>query len=300
LQTISKKRTKEIREMMKGSTIILSLAIAASTCTTQIQSFAPSSVPGSSSNSISTSKYDPRMSTVMLHAAKGGNQNEENDELVTKEMFLRNMLDAEGNDNTNDNTNESTNAVNKEQKEPMTGKVKRKKKRSSRYKVVDNRDSLPFLVKVTTPDPYTNNEVMQKNARKNTEQLAKGAKSKKNKKTKDASKKRHNMVGMDGVDSIASSIYKRKKDGTLDQVLGEFALDKSTNCGDILEIGDGVEYKVQKARCQYKYVGGKRFVMTRKILEVKEVKRLLVEKEIKQLFDKDGISDDNDTLLDLE
>lgn len=101
---------------------------------------------------------------------------------------------------------------------------------------------------------------------------------------------------MDGVDSIKSSIFMRKKDGSLDQVLGEFALDKGTNCGDIVDVGDGREYQVQKARCQYKYVGGKRFVMTRKILEVKEVKRILVEQEMKQMFENDGKSNDDDVL----
>ena len=62
---------------------------------------------------------------------------------------------------------------------------------------------------------------------------------------------------------------------------------RSTSCGDIIEIGDGTQYQVQKARCQYKYAGGKRFVMTRKILEVKEIKRILVEKEVQELFEKD-------------
>lgn len=216
-----------------------------------------------------------------------GNAESADDELVTKEMFFRNMLDLEEDDNNNDN-----------KQEPQTGKVKRKKRNGSHYRVLDNRDSLPFLVKVTTPDPYTNNEIMKKQARKNTEQLAKGSKSKKNK--NNAANKRRNLVGMDGVDSIASSIYKRKKDGSLDQVLGEFALDKCTNCGDILDVGDGVEYQVQKARCQYKYVGGKKFVMTRKILEVKEVKRILVEKEVKKLFENDGQNDDDDQFLQLE
>ena len=98
---------------------------------------------------------------------------------------------------------------------------------------------------------------------------------------------------MDGVDSIASSIYRRKKDGSLDQILGEFALDKATNCGDVIDVGNGMEYQVQKARCQYKYVGGKKFVMTRKILEVKEMKRILVEKEVKQLFENDGSQSNN-------
>ncbi len=92
---------------------------------------------------------------------------------------------------------------------------------------------------------------------------------------------------MGGQDFISSSIYARDAEGSMNRIVGEFALDKSTNCGDIIEIGDGTQYQVQKARCQYKYAGGKRFVMTRKILEVKEIKRILVEKEVQELFEKD-------------
>eukprot|EP00554_Chaetoceros_debilis_P010287 CAMPEP_0194107730 /NCGR_PEP_ID=MMETSP0150-20130528/7539_1 /TAXON_ID=122233 /ORGANISM="Chaetoceros debilis, Strain MM31A-1" /LENGTH=140 /DNA_ID=CAMNT_0038796215 /DNA_START=33 /DNA_END=451 /DNA_ORIENTATION=+ len=118
-------------------------------------------------------------------------------------------------------------------------------------------------------------------------------KSKNGKKSKDSSasssssKRRHNLVGMNGKDSITSSIYSRAEDGTMHKVVGEFALDKSTNCGDVIEVGDGTEYIVQKSRCQYKYAGGKRFIMVRKILEVKEVKRLMVEKEVKELFERE-------------
>jgi hypothetical protein len=53
---------------------------------------------------------------------------------------------------------------------------------------------------------------------------------------------------VNGKDSIASSIYSRGEDGSMQKIVGEFALDKSTNCGDIIEVGDGTEYQVQKAR----------------------------------------------------
>ena len=59
---------------------------------------------------------------------------------------------------------------------------------------------------------------------------------------------------------IAASIYSQKDDGSLEKVLGEFSLDKNTNCGDLLEVGDK-EYEVQQARCQYKYAGGQRFAI---------------------------------------
>jgi hypothetical protein len=268
----------------------LSIAIAFTLLSVivQVESFTLSS---SSSASTFTIRSKQQKVTPALLQAQSNDEDENDDELVTKEMFLRNMLDGEKKEN------EST-------KEPLQGKTRRKKRNGSHYRTLDNRDSLPFLVKVTTPDPYTNNEVMQKAARKNTKDLPKGAKFKSKKSKKNGgTTKRHNLIGMDGVDSITSSIYKRKKDGSLDQVLGEFALDKATNCGDIVEVGDGVQYTVQKARCQYKYVGGKKFVMTRKILEVKEVKRALVEQEVKQLFENDGTrgnDDDGDSLLQLE
>ncbi|EJK57782.1 hypothetical protein THAOC_22141 [Thalassiosira oceanica] len=54
------------------------------------------------------------------------------------------------------------------------------------------------------------------------------------------------------------------------RVLGSFQLDKNTNCGDTLLVGER-EFEVVTARSQFKYAGGKRFVMTRKILEVKEI-----------------------------
>lgn len=177
---------------------------------------------------------------------------------------------------------------------PNSAKVKRKKKNGhTRYRTNDNRDSLPFLVKVTTPDPYTTNDEMERTARKNTKVDRKRSNELERKKNGGKKKKkvaRRNLVGMNGKDSISSSIYKRRDDGTLHQILGEFALDKSTNNGDIIETA-GKEYLVQKSRCQYKYSGG-RFMMVRKILEVKEIKRVLIEQEIRQIFALDTNDDD--------
>jgi hypothetical protein len=79
--------------------------------------------------------------------------------------------------------------------------------------------------------------------------------------------------------------------GSLQKILGQFSLDKNTNCGDLLEVGDK-EYEVMKARCQYKYAGGKRFVMVRKILEVKEVVRKAEEEYLlRQLQKSERLSD---------
>ena len=212
-------------------------------------------------------KYIISTTTTLFESMDSSNNETENEELITKEMFLREML--------------------ADPLEDTSATVKRKKKNGTSYRTIDNRDSLPFLVKVATPDPYTNNDEMKQNARKNTE----NAKKKGNKKDNLIGKRRHNLIGMDGKDSIDSSIYTRADDGSMHKIIGQFALDKSTNCGDIIEIGDGTEYLVQKARCQYKYAGGKRFVMTRKILEVKEIKRVVIEQEINRIYsiEKDDI-----------
>jgi len=226
--------------------------------------------------------------TFALNASsddKHENDNQNEGELVTNEMFLRDMLaDPEA-------ASVDTIIVKGEKTISSDAKVRRKKKNGTHYRTLDNRDSLPFLVKVSTPDPYTSNEQMKKEAKLNT-QLAK-KKTGKNGKKIDGSKRRQNLVGMDGKDSISSSIYTRGDDGSMHKVVGEFSLDKSTNCGDIIEVGDGTEYQVQKSRCQYKYAGGQRFIMTRKVLEVKEVKRILVEKEVKKLFEKEIGQDEN-------
>lgn len=209
-------------------------------------------------------------------------------ELITKDMFYRDLLA-----NPDDPAPTTT--------PPKSATVKRKKKNgSARYRTLDNRDNLPFLVKVTTPDPYTKNDEMERTARKNTKRDRERRKEMDSKDTKKKKKTiRKNLIGMNGKDAISSSIYARTDDGTLQQVLGEFTLDKSTNNGDIIKVGggsdgdEGKEYQVQKSRCQYKYAGGKKFVMVRKILEVKEMKRVLVEQEIRQIFDMD-VGEDGD------
>lgn len=180
---------------------------------------------------------------------------EEDDSLITNEMFLRDVLS-----------------------EP----AKRKKKGSKEYKPHDNRDALPFVVKVKTPDPYTSPKDMLKEAKKNSE-AAKATKGGGNRK----GSRRSNLVGMGPKygNSIASSIYSRKKDGSLYKVLGSFELDKNTNCGDILQVGDR-EFEVVTARSQFKYVGGKRFAMVRKILEVKEITRMAEEATLARLMKK--------------
>jgi len=241
-----------------------------------------------SSKSETNTNDDDGKSEFNKNNANNSNKQEgdTNEEFITKDMFYRDML-------TDPDTETNTTP-------PKSATVKRKKKNgSTRYRTLDNRDNLPFLVKVTTPDPYTKNDEMERTARKNTKHDRE-----KRKESGDAKKKnkttRKNLIGMAGKDAISSSIYTRHEDGKLQKVLGEFTLDKSTNNGDIIQVGGGSdgdeprEYQVQKSRCQYKYAGGKRFVMVRKILEVKEMKRVLVEQEIRQIFDMDGGSSPQD------
>lgn len=155
-----------------------------------------------------------------------------NETIVTKEMFLRDLLE-----------------------EPV---VKRKKAKRTEYKVLDNRDSLPFSVRVATPDPYTHPDLKRRNAQK--------------------VKKRR-----DSIEECISSALHVANDGTSDArtLLGEFHLDKHTTTGDLLHIGN-VEYRVVKHRCLYKYAGGKRFVLVKKDLQVKEVGRLQTEEYLKR------------------
>ena len=175
---------------------------------------------------------------------------DDDDELITKEMFLRDGLEP----------------------------ARRRKKGSKEYKPHDNRDSLPFIVKVKTPDPYTSSEKMLYDAKKASENA---------RKNKSDTIRRSNLIGMDGIYSngIAASIFSRKSDGELQKIIGQFELDKNTNCGDLLEIGEK-EFEVVKARAQFKYAGGKRFVMVRKILEVKEITRIAEEASLHRLMKK--------------
>mmetsp|Transcript_34564 Transcript_34564/g.73641 ORF Transcript_34564/g.73641 Transcript_34564/m.73641 type:complete len:259 (+) Transcript_34564:185-961(+) len=210
----------------------------------------------------SPSKLPYLFPSTRLHGISKWNEeyqsapDDEDDELITKEMFLRDMLSET---------------------------ARRKKKGSKEYKPHDNRDALPFVVKVKTPDPYTPSGEMLDQARKNTE----AAKKKNTTESKKKGPRRSNLVGMDSsyANAIASSIYARKKNGTLYKVLGSFELDKNTNCGDILQVGDR-EFEVVTARSQFKYAGGRRFVMVRKILEVKDITRIAEEASLKRLIAK--------------
>lgn len=198
---------------------------------------------------------------------------------ITQEEFYREMLSHPMDD---EGTESETEAV------VFRRKSKKKGHKQSLYKPTDNRDSLPFIVKDCTPDPYTKPGIIEREAKKNSQVHKKKIKNESKVESNKKSKKkpvRMNLYGSGIESGIAASVYKRKDDGSLDKILGQFQLDKSTNCGDLLEIGVGEnnkEYEVLRAKCQYKYAGGKKFVMVRKILEVKEITRLAEENYLKR------------------
>ncbi len=153
-------------------------------------------------------------------------------------------------------------------------KRKRNKNGKSGYKPLDNRDHLPFAVKKITPDPYTRPQV------NNSKRKTTTASERKKKTDLD-----HQLT--------SSRLYQNSNDENASTLLGEFQLDKSTTSGDVIYIGQR-EYQVQRARCQYKYAGGQRFVMVRKILEVKEVNRVAKEELLmRQYQQSDSSNPDN-------
>ena len=174
---------------------------------------------------------------------------DEEDILVTREMLQRDLLGQD----------------------PL---VKRKRKGGKQndgsYKPLDNRDQLPFNVTVLTPEPYTHPEIKKAKAKKQKPAVKKTdldhqltpAKIYQTNESNGKTKKQKGGGGKNGSDKNNDTTY-----------LGDFKLDKSTTSGDVIVIGDR-EFEVQKARCLYRYAGGQRFVMARKILEVKEVSRV--------------------------
>lgn len=179
---------------------------------------------------------------------------EDDDPLVTREMLHRDLL-----------------------QDPQ---VKRKRKNGKQgYKPLDNRDHLPFSVRQTTPDPYTHQDI------KKAKQKNGGGKRKRTDLDHHLAPTPKQKSGGSDTTTASRLIQSNKKDGIdTSTVLGEFQLDKSTTSGDIIVIGDR-EYQVQKARCQYRYAGGQRFVMVRKILEVKEVTRVYKEEALIRQFE---------------
>lgn len=140
--------------------------------------------------------------------------------------------------------------------------VRRKKGKGQGYKPLDNRDHLPFAVKQITPDPYTRPEVKKQRQHK--------------------SKVKKSDLELQLMSSrLVTLTNESDEDNDVSTLLGEYQLDKTTTSGDIIVLGHR-HYKVERARCQYKYAGGQRFVMCRKILEVKEITRSIQEAELER------------------
>jgi hypothetical protein len=231
-----------------------------------------------------------------LATSSGDNHGQSSNEtMVTKEMFLRSSSLEDP------STDATTPSPDSDNTPSATVKRKTKKTHSSQqtYKVLDNRDQLPFAVTVATPDPYTHSDVKNKAARQRS--------------TQHGPKKRAADNNAATNNTIASSVFNIMDAGktntnnnnnnvqhtnTKNEVdsstwLGDFVLDKYTTTGDYLSVGDQ-QYKVVRHTCQYKYAGGQRFVMVRKILQVKEVGRLLTEEYLAAQFNREsGNSNDS-------
>jgi len=190
--------------------------------------------------------------------------------------------------------------------EPIVKRKRKNAKHGGGYRPLDNRDHLPFSVRTETPDdPYKSKflkERQKQEQNKINSKINSGAANKKKRTDLDyhmlASTKRSSVANKNkrndrNNDSTTTSrliqlrsnknIDSNKNDDDLTTVIGEFQLDKSTTSGDIIVLGEK-EYQVQKARCQYKYAGGQRFVMVRKILEVKEVTRVQNEEALTRQY----------------
>jgi hypothetical protein len=195
------------------------------------------------------------------NSINNNNSNEDNENnFITKEMFLRDLLQEQQSNNIENNNDIRI------KKKKNSGKNNSNYK--NEYKVFDNRDTMPYAVKLQTPDPYTHPEVKRKNATK--------------------LKKRNSAIEEQIVSRVmlpsssASSSSTDNVDNTM-TLLGEYSLDKHTTTGDSLLINN-IEYKVVRHRCLYKYAGGQRFVMIKKILEVKEISRIQTEEYLLQQF----------------
>lgn len=221
-----------------------------------------------------------------------------NDRHSTK-LFLKKGWFADGDDEDEDSlvTREDLNR----DLLGMEPEVKRKRKngKGQGYTPLDNRDHLPFSVSIKTPDdPYKTEfqkrkeqQMMKKNntsRRKATDldrhmlaSTRRGSATEKDKKNINSKKKHSNdSTTPSRLIQRQTKTKNRNHDGKSTMtVLGEFQLDKSTTSGDIIVVGDK-EYLVETARCQYKYAGGQRFVMVRKVLEVKELNRAKKEDDL--------------------
>ena len=160
--------------------------------------------------------------------------------------------------------------------------VRRKRKNGNTHGggPLDDHDILPFSVRKISHDPYQTRYLKEREKQKQ-KIISNGFNDNNNKENK----------RFTTPSRLIQKRIKKHKNGdgssTNDEfttVIGEYQLDKSTTSGDIIAIGE-MEYQVQSARNQYRYTGG-RFVMMRKILEVKELNRVQTEEALIRQYTK--------------
>jgi len=160
--------------------------------------------------------------------------------------------------------------------------VRRKRKNGTTHGggYLDDHDILPFSVRKISHDPYQTRYLKEREKQKQ-KIISDGFNDNNNKENK----------RFTTPSRLIQKRIKKHKNGdgssTNDEfttVIGEYQLDKSTTSGDVIAIGE-MEYQVQSARNQYRYTGG-RFVMMRKILEVKELNRVQTEEALIRQYTK--------------
>ena len=236
--------------MHRHQLLLLSLCALSLPTLRSVDGFVPPFSPGISSSARQQrdgnvqQQRPPRL--VLLMAESEGDEDETNEPDPFK-YYNAADPDATAGDKNNSMLNATTATVIK----------KKNKKQRKQYKPTDNRDALPFVVQLNTPDPYTRPEILKERARQNTQQ--------------ERRKKKSSFVT-----SRVFTNNSNNDDNDMYPLLGEFQLDKSTTCGDVIVVADQ-QYQVLKTKCQYKYTGGQQFTMVRKILEVKPLQRVAQE-----------------------
>jgi hypothetical protein len=192
---------------------------------------------------------------------------------------------------------------------------KKKSSTTKEYKIVDNRDALPFQIQLHTPPDYHTMALRLSDAATvdGTATITSKPSPTKSSTTSNGPKKKTSDAITTTTPTLLSSVYRSNEENDLDsdnnnskkkshkkrktgghnntdtdsvlllQKLGDFVLDASTTTGDTIVLQDNTVYRVIRHRCLYQYKQ-KQFVMCRKILEVKELNRYLSEQYIAKQF----------------
>jgi len=244
------------------------------------QAFHPATLSSSKTSHSYSHIHRPSTTLFLEKGWLDSNNEDDSDGLVTREDLNREMLG-------------------------MEPKVKRKNGKGKGYKPLDNRDHLPFSVRKKSPDdPYKTAYQKQKERELKTNSTKSKTTDLDRHMLATTKRGRSNSKKQDDSTTPSRLVQRRSKkkknsdddDESITTVLGEFELDKSTTSGDVIVLGDR-EYRVETARCQYKYAGGKRFVMVRKILEVKELTRIQTEEALLRQYNSSPSSSSSTSIL---